>query len=117
MSDCKSKVLSDLETQVRDKHDHENVLASELAILTKPAAATSTATSGDNKFFGGDLESAVTVMATIGDRLTYLLQTKSMFNSESFVQEIFQVCLIVIQTTSQKCSSSFAILSWILNEF
>ena len=92
MSDCKSKALSDLETQVRDKHDHENVLASELAILTKPAATTSTATSGDNKFFGGDLESAVTVMATIGDRLTYLLQTKSMFNSESFVQEIFQVC-------------------------
>ena len=91
MSDCKSKALSDLETQVRDKHDHENVLASELAILTKPAATASKATSGD-KFFGGDLESAVTVMATIGDRLTYLLQTKSMFNSESFVQEIFQVC-------------------------
>ena len=81
--------------QVRDKHDHENVLASELAILTKPKPAKSgpKSRSGGGEaegFYGGDLESAVTVMKTIADRLQYLLQTKSMFNSESFVQEIFQ---------------------------
>ena len=76
--------------QVRDKHDHENVLASELALLTKPKAASSEGGEAAGAFFGGDLESAVTVMRTIADRLQYLLQTKAMFNSESFVQEIFQ---------------------------
>ena len=61
------------------------MLASELALLTKPKTSE-----GIEAFFGGDLESAVTVMRTIADRLQYLLQTKAMFNSESFVQEIFQ---------------------------
>ena len=75
--------------QVRDKHDHENVLASELALLTKPKASPD-GSEDAGAFFGGDLESAVTVMGTVADRLQYLLQTKTMFNSESFVQEIFQ---------------------------
>ena len=73
--------------QVRDKHDHENVLASELALLTKPKASSPEGSEAAGAFFGGDLESAVTVMRTIADRLQYLLQTKTMFNSESFVDK------------------------------
>jgi latrophilin 1 len=80
MSDCKSEELSDLETRVREE-DPENVIVSTLSRLTDKL-----------ELYGGDLEAVVNILKAVLNRLQYLLQTKadSLYNKESFLQEIFQ---------------------------
>lgn len=82
MSDCKSVEVTDLETRVREE-DPENVIVSALERLTEKGAA---------KLYGGDLEAVVNVLKAVLNRLQYMLQTKaaSIYNKESFLQEIFQ---------------------------
>ena len=57
MSDCKSEAATNLEARVRVE-DPEAVLASSLAHMTSKA-----------HFYGGDLDTSVAVMRTIGNRL------------------------------------------------
>ena len=57
MSDCKSEAATNLEARVRVE-DPEAVLASSLARMTSKA-----------RFYGGDLDTSVAVMRTIGNRL------------------------------------------------
>ena len=57
MSDCKSEAATKLEARVRAE-DPEAVLATSLAHMTSKA-----------QFYGGDLDTAVAVMKTIGNRL------------------------------------------------
>ena len=57
MSDCKSEAATQLEARVRAE-DPEAVLATSLAHMTSKA-----------QFYGGDLDTAVAVMKTIGNRL------------------------------------------------
>ena len=80
MSDCKSSAVTDLETRVREQ-EHENVIVSALERLTEKES-----------LFGGDLEAVVNLLKAVLNRLQYLLQTKadSLYNKESFLQEIFQ---------------------------
>ena len=56
LSDCKSVPMTNLEVKVRQE-DPENVLASSLARLT-----------GARQLYGGDLQSAVTIIHTIATR-------------------------------------------------
>ena len=57
MSDCKSEAATQLEARVRAE-DPEAVLATSLAHMTSKS-----------QFYGGDLDTAVAVMKTIGNRL------------------------------------------------
>ena len=87
MSDCKSEAATTLEARVRAE-DPEAVLASSLAHMT----------SSKSQFYGGDLDTSVAVMRTIGNRLRFILQTGlrgqggsargQIYNKEAFVQEV-----------------------------
>ena len=57
MSDCKSEAATNLEARVRVE-DPEAVLATSLAHMTSKS-----------HFYGGDLDTSVAVMRTIGNRL------------------------------------------------
>ena len=57
MSDCKSEAATKLEARVRAE-DPEAVLATSLAHMTSKS-----------QFYGGDLDTSVAVMKTIGNRL------------------------------------------------
>ena len=78
LSDCKSVPMTNLEVKVRQE-DPENVLASSLARLT-----------GSRKLYGGDLQSAVSVMRTVASRVQYLLQKRedNFYKKEAFIQEV-----------------------------
>ena len=78
MSDCKSVMMTNLEVKVRQE-DPENVIASSLARLT-----------GSRQLYGGDLQSAVSVMRTVASRIQYLLQQRSdnFYKKEAFIQEV-----------------------------
>ena len=91
MSDCKSTLMTDLESRIR-KQDPENVLASKLALLTQPPNDVDDFKEGskEKRLYGGDLEAAVAVMKSIANRLQYLMQTQQFYNKESYLQEIFQ---------------------------
>ena len=92
MSDCKSTLMTDLESRVR-KQDPENVLASKLALLTQlrnNVDDLDSANMKEKRLYGGDLEAAVAVMKSIANRLQYLMQTQPFYNKESYLQEIFQ---------------------------
>ena len=91
MSDCKSALMTDLESRIR-KQDPENVLASKLALLTQPANHVDDydEKQTEKRLYGGDLEAAVAVMKSIANRLQYLMQTQQFYNKESYLQEIFQ---------------------------
>ncbi|XP_040579286.1 latrophilin Cirl [Lepeophtheirus salmonis] len=80
MSDCKSIGMTDLEVRVREK-ESENTLAYSLAHLT-----------ASKDIYGGDLESSVTVLRTISNRINFLLKNDadSFYNGESYIQETFQ---------------------------
>ena len=80
MSDCKAVAMSNLEAQVRQE-DPENVLISSLAYLTRTKS-----------LYGGDLESAVSIMSTVANLIQYRLQSRSgsFHNKESFIQEVLQ---------------------------
>ncbi|XP_040578988.1 latrophilin Cirl isoform X2 [Lepeophtheirus salmonis] len=78
MSDCKSHTMSELEASVRNE-EPESVIASRLSILT------------GKRFFGGDLETSVSVVKSISNRLQYLIRHKENFyNKASFVSDVFQ---------------------------
>uniref|UniRef100_A0A0K2UL12 Latrophilin Cirl n=1 Tax=Lepeophtheirus salmonis TaxID=72036 RepID=A0A0K2UL12_LEPSM len=78
MSDCKSHTMSELEASVRNE-EPESVIASRLSILT------------GKRFFGGDLETSVSVIKSISNRLQYLIRHKENFyNKASFVSDVFQ---------------------------
>ena len=95
MSNCKSTLMTDLETRVR-KQDPDNVLASKLALLTEPPnnvddfGDLNSANTEHRRLYGGDLEAAVAVMKSIANQLQYLMQTQQFYNKESYLQEIFQ---------------------------
>ena len=91
MSDCKSALMTDLESRIRQQ-DPENVLASKLALLTQPANHVDDYEEkmSEKRLYGGDLEAAVAVMRSIANRLQYLMQTEQFYNKESYLQEIFQ---------------------------
>ena len=78
LSDCRSVPMTNLEVKVRQE-DPENVLASSLARLT-----------GSRKLYGGDLQSAVSVMRTVASRVQYLLQKRedNFYKKEAFIQEV-----------------------------
>lgn len=82
MSDCKSEAATSLEARVRAE-DPEAVLATSLAHMTSKMAPS--------HFYGGDLDTCVAVMRTIGNRLRFILQTglrDHLYNKEAFVQEV-----------------------------
>ena len=92
MSDCKSALMTDLESRIR-KQDPENVLASKLALLTQPPNQVDDFDESTKvkRLYGGDLEAVVEVMKSIANRLQYLMQTQAkLYNKESYLQEIFQ---------------------------
>ena len=91
MSDCKSALMTDLESRIR-KQDPENVLASKLALLTQPPNHVDDfdENTKEKRLYGGDLEAAVLVMKSLANRLQYLMQTQQFYNKESYLQEIFQ---------------------------
>ena len=98
MSDCKTEASTSLEANVRAE-DPEAVLASTLAHMTSGYTAT-------RGLYGGDLDTIVAVMRTIGNRLRFILQTglrgQSIFyNKEAYVQE---VTANVIRTVSNLIS-------------
>ena len=82
MSHCKSVAMANLENQVR-KQDPENVLVSALAYLTRTKS-----------LYGGDLETAVSVIRTVANRIQYRLQqssrTGSFHNKESHIRQVLQ---------------------------
>lgn len=61
--------------------------------------------------FGGDLEAIVNLLKAVLNRLQYLLQTKanSLYNKESFLQEIFQNVL----RTGSNLLANHSTLSWL----
>ena len=73
-------ILFHFYSRVREQ-EHENVIVSALERLTEKES-----------LFGGDLEAIVNLLKAVLNRLQYLLQTKadSLYNKESFLQEIFQ---------------------------
>jgi hypothetical protein len=82
MSDCKSETATSLEAKVRAE-DPEAVLASALAHMT----------SNSGVLYGGDLDTSVAVMRTIGNRLRFILQTglrgqRLFYNKAAYVQEV-----------------------------
>lgn len=101
MSDCKSAAISDLESKVREE-DPENVIVSSLERLTDKDSST---------MYGGDLEAVVNILKAVLNRLQYLLQTKadSLYNKESFLQEIFQN---VLRTGSNLLSNQTLPVAW-----
>ena len=78
LSDCKSVSMTNLEVKVRQE-DPENVISSSLARLT-----------GSRQLYGGDLQSAVSVMRTVASRIQYLLQQREdkFYKKEAFIQEV-----------------------------
>ena len=109
MSDCKSEAATNLEARVRAE-DPEAVLASSLAHMTS---------SSKSHFYGGDLDTSVAVMRTIGNRLRFILQTGlhgrggghargQIYNKEAFVQE---VAANVIRTVSNLIADD-KVLAW-----
>ena len=80
MSDCKSDAVAQLERDVREEAP-ENAIASTMASLT----------GGRRALFGGDLETASSVLRTVATRLQYLLQTQSFRHGgkERYVSAVF----------------------------
>ena len=80
MSDCKSDAVAQLERDVREE-EPENAIASTMASLT----------GGRRALFGGDLETASSVLRTVATRLQYLLQTQSFRHGgkERYVSAVF----------------------------
>ena len=66
-------------------HFAEDVIASRLAHLTREGASPS--------LLGGDLESALSVLRSVANRLAYRLQQDAqLYNARSHVVQIYQVC-------------------------
>lgn len=88
LGDCESKELKKLKSTARlGEKDPVPVVMSKLVHLTSPKSVTAE----EKGLFGGDLDSAVSVMKSSADRLQYQLQSQeSIYNRQSHVQNIFQ---------------------------
>ena len=91
LSDCKSEAATSLEANVRSE-DPEAVLASTLAHMTS---------ANNRNLYGGDLDTVIAVMRTIGNRLRFILQTglrgQTLFhNKEAYVQEVTYLITLLL---------------------
>ena len=91
LGSCKSSVISDLEDSVR-KQNPENVIISSLARFFT--------TNQHMKYYGGDVDGAISIIRTLTDRLQYLFQTESKpyLNKKPYIHDFFQNIIRSVST-------------------
>ena len=91
LGSCKSSVISDLEDSVR-KQKPENVIISRLAHFFT--------TNQHMKYYGGDVDGAISIIRTLTDRLQYLFQTESkpFPNKKPYVHDFVQNIIRSVST-------------------